>query len=246
MFAKGCFREGYESAILSVLCRLPGIRFNEIILETLGKFSALTINVMRIIIEPVRSLSDLAELISLHQAVFHQELGVAMPNLRARSPRSVVHYVARTLPDRKPIGSITVIETSRYRALHQRHNLTFPDRARVACYTHLAVLPEYRGLNIPLQLMREARRSFVEPRNIRYTWLIFDAARAHASNLCRVLGYRVQPRVVSCEFGACSVLVRDELTYENGPIELPERIPAMPPANVLTMTVGQVPQYAAH
>jgi GNAT superfamily N-acetyltransferase len=201
---------------------------------------------MRMIIEPVRSLADLAELISLHQTVFHQELGVALPNLRARSPRSVVHLIARTLPHRKPIGALTVIETTRYRTLHTRHMLAFPDKARVATYTHLAVLPEYRGLNIPLELMREARRSFIEPRGIRYTWLLFDADRAQTSNLCRVLGYRVQPQVVSCEYGKCSVLVRDEVATYSETIELPERVPAMPPTSVIPMVVENARSFAAH
>jgi hypothetical protein len=165
---------------------------------------------MRLTVEPVRSLADLTELISLHQAVFERELGLALPRLRARAKNSIMHLVARC--DQAPgiVGAVTIIETDRTLVPREAYGLPFPSTERAARYTHMAVLPRYRGLNIPVRLLLEARRLFVTPRRIHYTWLLYDAARAGSSRLCSILGYRVAPVVVDAGYGPCCVLSRDE------------------------------------
>jgi hypothetical protein len=79
-----------------------------------------------------------------------------------------------------------------------------------ARYTQLAVAPAYRGLNIPMALLREAHVRFVRPGGFDYTWLLFPADRAASSSLCRHLPFGSGARIVSTEYGRSRVLVRNE------------------------------------
>jgi hypothetical protein len=84
----------------------------------------------------------------------------------------------------------------------------------VARYTQLAVLKPYRGLNLPVRLILEAHRTFVRPKEIRYTWLLFDAARARTSSLCQLLGFSASSRRFLTEYGCSRALTRDESTMQ--------------------------------
>src|SRR6267142_5977516 len=76
----------------------------------------------------------------------------------------------------------------------------------------MAVLKPYRGLNLPLYLLLEARRLFVVG-NFTHTWLLFRADRAIASRFCRMLDFSASAPIVQGEEGPCRVLLRAERTH---------------------------------
>jgi hypothetical protein len=63
-------------------------------------------------------------------------------------------------------------------------------------------------------LIIEGHRRFVAPRQIHYTWLLFDARRATESLLCKLLGFTSSERVIESEYGCSRALVRHELAPE--------------------------------
>ena len=85
--------------------------------------------------------------------------------------------------------------------------MKFEPQARVARYTHLAVLKPYRGLNIPLAMMLEAHRRLIVPRQFDYTWLLFDVERAANSFLVHQLGFTPLPETLVSEYGCRCTLV---------------------------------------
>jgi hypothetical protein len=103
-----------------------------------------------------------------------------------------------------------VVETTGDAALHRSLGLTFPLGSRVARYTQLAVLKGYRGLDVPARLIYEARRRFVQPNDIRYTWLLFEADAAKSSSLCRNLHFKCGDKEYATEYGRSRVLMRTE------------------------------------
>jgi hypothetical protein len=122
-----------------------------------------------------------------------------------------MHFIAGEGDDDGPaVGSLTVVETSHDSLARGAFKLPVPAGASSAFYTCVAVLPEYRGLCIPVRLMFEARRVFVEPRGIQYTWLLYDADRAESTRLCRIMKYRPLPGVVNDLGRSCRVLIREE------------------------------------
>jgi hypothetical protein len=85
-----------------------------------------------------------------------------------------------------------------------------PPDSRVARYTQLAVLRPYRGMNIPLQLVAEARRRFVVPEGFDYTWLLYNAQHARSSSFCSQLNFEASAAVFDTEYGPSRVLTRSE------------------------------------
>jgi hypothetical protein len=108
------------------------------------------------------------------------------------------------------VAALTVVETSDDGSLHQSFGLTFPLGSRVARYTQLAVSRHYRGLHIPAQLIYEARRRFILPNDIRYSWLLFDADGAERSSFCRNLRFQCGEKEYATEYGRSRVLTRRE------------------------------------
>jgi hypothetical protein len=107
-----------------------------------------------------------------------------------------------------------VVDTSDQHQLHESLGLRFDPQARVARFTHLAVLKPYRGKNIPLAMMLEAHRSLIIPGQFDNTWLLFDVEKAANSFLSRQLGFTLLPQTFVSEYGGRCPLVRNERSRE--------------------------------
>jgi hypothetical protein len=159
-------------------------------------------------IEPVTTSSSAAAAAYVREQVFVREQNLIVPPLATRDASQELTLIALSGTRPKPVAALTVMETSGDDQLHQRLGLVFPPGTRVARFAQLAVLKPYRGLNIPVKLILEARRLFVGPRNIDYTWLLFDAVRAETSTFCNMLGFRASAEVLATEYGLSRVLLR--------------------------------------
>lgn len=146
--------------------------------------------------------------------VFGREWHVTLPELNQYAPERQLTVVAHDRANDEPVAVLTVLETTGEEEMHARLGLSFSNNERVARYTQLAVLKPYRGLNLPVRLILEAHRRFVGPKEIRYTWLLFDAARARASSLCSLLGFSASSRRYLTEYGCSRALTRDETTMQ--------------------------------
>ncbi len=173
---------------------------------------------MTFVIEPVTDSLASARAAYVREEVFEREWNVCVPLLPPRDDPGMLTLIARPESQSEPAAALTVLETTGDHDLHRRLGLVFPESARVARYTQLAVLKQYRGLNIPVQLVREARRRFVVPRGISYTWLLFDAERARSSSLCRRLGFRASPGTFNTEYGCSRVLSRNDGAAVRSPL----------------------------
>jgi GNAT superfamily N-acetyltransferase len=163
-------------------------------------------------IRPVSTPADRCELASLHRTIVQREFGGSPPVASLHDPAGlVVHFIARAGGGDGPVvASLTVVDTSDDTVARRAFGVPVPAEASSAFYTCFAVLPEYRGFRLPVRLLLEARRQFVEPRGIQYTWLLYDAGRAASTRLCRIMNYRVLPGVFYDLGRPCRVLVRQE------------------------------------
>jgi len=164
---------------------------------------------MEIVIKAATSGEDKAAIERIRREVFEQEMGIPWSRLAVPAEAEALHLIALAGPNGDPAAALSVIDTSNEHELHQRHRLIFHSGARVARYTQLAVLRNYRGLKIPLMLMLEAHRRFVTPRQFHYTWLLFDAERAGVTFMCKRLGFTVT-EAFDTDYGRSRALVRDE------------------------------------
>ena len=163
---------------------------------------------MNIIIEQIANSEDVAAMLEVRRQVFEREMGIILPGEPA--PDNISHWLARLEQNKEAVGTLTVVDTSRQHQLHESLGLTFDRYARVARFTHLAVLRPYRGKNIPLAMMLEAHRSVIVPGQFDYTWLLFDVERAAHSFLSRQLGFTLLPQTFVSEYGCRCPLVRTE------------------------------------
>ena len=79
----------------------------------------------------------------------------------------------------------------------------FEENDRVGRYAQMAVLKPYRGLNLPLYLLLEARQLYVLGGGFTHTWLLFRADRAMSTRFCTRLNFSASSRIVQGEEGAC-------------------------------------------
>src|SRR3989441_8003471 len=107
---------------------------------------------MEIIVEQVTTAEDLDAVLRIQEQVFERELGITLSPMGPSGNGHTTHLIARIGPDKEPVGSLCVIDTSENHELHESFGLKFDAHARVARYTHLAVLKPYRGMNIPLPM----------------------------------------------------------------------------------------------
>jgi GNAT superfamily N-acetyltransferase len=163
---------------------------------------------MKLWIETVTDSRGTAASAELCSRVFEHELGLnsGLPV----DPLGGQVLLARLQPNGKPVGTLTVLDTSGDRDLHTKYGLTFRDSDKVARYTRLAVLSPYRGMGISLRLMHEARRRFVLPERFDYTWLLFDAERAASSTLNVLLDFIPGDTVFETPWGRTCVMVKRE------------------------------------
>lgn len=167
---------------------------------------------MNIIIEETANSDDIAAMLEVWQQVFERELGIVLPRDSGFGNNS--HWLARLEQSREAVGTLTVVDTTGHHQLHDSLGLRFDPQARVARFTHLAVLKPYRGMNIPLRMMLEAHRSVIVPGQFDHTWLLFDVEKARNSFLSRQLGFTPLPQTFVSEYGCRCPLVRNERTHE--------------------------------
>lgn len=165
---------------------------------------------MKFITSQVKTDEDRAAMRRIWQQVFEQEMGIALSSFEAQEKNAVAHLLARAEPEGKPVGTLSVIDTSGDQQLHASCGLSFEPHARVARFMCLAVLKSYRGMNVPLMMMLEAHRRVIVPQRFDHTWLLFDARRAATSFLCRQLGFTPTADTFVSEYGCRCPLVRDE------------------------------------
>ena len=166
---------------------------------------------MNIIIEQIQNAEDRSAMLEVWQQVFEHEMRVVLP--RSAESNDLSHWLARLEQSGEPVGTLSVVDTTGQHQLHDSLGLGFEPKARVARFTHLAVLRPYRGQNIPLAMMLRAHRSLIVPRQFDYTWLLFDVERAANSFLARQLGFTLLPQTFVSEYGCRCPLVRNERTH---------------------------------
>ena len=167
---------------------------------------------MDIVIKQIASNEEISEMLEVWEQVFEREMGITLP--RDSAPGNISHWLARSEQSRKPVGTLSVVDTSGQHRLHDSLGLGFNPQARVARFTHLAVLKPYRGRQIPLAMMLEAHRSVIVPNQFDFTWLLFDVGKAANSFLSQQLGFTLLPQTFVSEYGCRCPLVRNERTHE--------------------------------
>lgn len=165
---------------------------------------------MNITIEQIATSEDVAAMLEVRRQVFEHEMGIVLPGEPALG--DISHWLARLDQSGEAVGTLSVVDTSRQYQLHESLGLTFDREARVARFTHLAVLRPYRGMNIPLAMMLEAHRSVIVPGQFDFTWLLFDVEKAGSSFLSQQLGFTLLPQTFVSEYGCRCPLVRNERT----------------------------------
>ncbi len=170
---------------------------------------------MEIFIEDVTTAHQLREVSAVRREVFEKEWRLKTRQLQFDTQNKVWHLLARAADFGPAIGALSVVDTTADDTLHQNYALHFPENARVARLTQLAVLVSFRGRGIPYQLIREAIHQIVQPHRFDFTWLLFDASRAESCHLVEEFDYSVSPYVLQTEYGLCRVLSRDERRWSS-------------------------------
>src|SRR5690242_10963141 len=116
---------------------------------------------MDIVIEEIANSEDVAAMFEVWKQVFEREMGITLPH--DSTPGKISHWLARLKGSREAVGTLSIVDTSDQHQLHDSLGLPFDSKARVARFTHLAVLKRFRGMNIPLAMMLEAHRSVIVP-----------------------------------------------------------------------------------
>jgi hypothetical protein len=168
---------------------------------------------MDIVIKQITSSEDVTAMLEVWQQVFEEEMGIVPP--RDALSSGISHWLARLEQSGEPVGTLSVVDTSAQHQLHESLGLKLGPDARVARFTHLAVLRRYRGNNIPLAMMLEAHRRVVVPLEFDHTWLLFDVEKAANSFLSRQLGFTPLPQTFVSEYGCRCPLVRNERTPQS-------------------------------
>jgi hypothetical protein len=169
---------------------------------------------MKIRIEAVTSVEQEAAAARVRREVFRTEWAVELRRIAPQDSFRGNQLIARVVPDGPVIATLTVLETTGEHALHEEHGMYFDDSDRVARYTQMAVLRPYRGLNLPLYLLLEARRLYIIPGGFTYTWLLIGAERAIASRFCTMLDFSASSQTVLGDQGISRVLLRHETAHD--------------------------------
>jgi hypothetical protein len=169
---------------------------------------------MKIKLEAVTNVEQEAAAARVRREVFGTEWAIELSRIAPNDFSRSNQVIARALPDDEVVATVTILDTSGNRTLHEKYDLPFSTSERVARYTHMAVLKPYRGLNLPLYMILEARQLFIIPGGYSYTWLLFQNSRAISSTFCTKLGFSASTHVVYGEQGRCRVLMRDEKSHE--------------------------------
>jgi GNAT superfamily N-acetyltransferase len=157
-------------------------------------------------IEAVTTNQQWAEMLGIRTQVFTIEHGFTFTPLPGPGERGVWHFLARDNHD--AVGTLSVIDTTRDRRVHQRCHLRFGENDCVARYTQLAILKSYRKRGIFQMLIEAAQSAVIRPSGFSVEWLLYPAAHARTSVLTRCLGFAAQAPLLTMEFGVCHALIR--------------------------------------
>lgn len=159
-------------------------------------------------IEAVTSNQQWAEMLGIRTQVFTIERGFSFNSLPGPGEMGVWHFLARDNQD--PIATLSVVDTTSDRQVHQRYRLSFSENDRVARYAQLAILKPYRKRDIFKRLIAAAEHAVIRPNGFAIGWLLYPAAQARSSMVIKSLGFAAEAPLLTTEFGKCHVLVRRE------------------------------------
>ena len=163
---------------------------------------------MDIFVERAMDRESKQEVCTLERDVFQREMGLTLPPLDTED--GSFQLIARTGPGEPAVGVVTVVNTTLDLEVHRRYGNHIVEGKRSARYTRLAVRREFRGLDIPLFLVYEANRQFVQPNGFDFSWLLFAHERAKTAGLSTIFNMSPLNKKVLSEYGKCQVLLREE------------------------------------
>jgi len=165
-------------------------------------------DVANICIEAVTTNQQWAEMLGVRTQVFTIECGFSFNPLPGPGETGVWHFLARDNHD--AVGTLSVVDTTKDRQVHQRYKLSFEENDRVARYAQLAILKPYRKCGIFEMLIETAQRTVIHPNGFAFGWLLYPAVHPHSCRLTQRLGFTAQAPLLTTEFGKCHVLIRRE------------------------------------
>jgi len=165
-------------------------------------------DVPNIRIELATTNQQWAEMLGIRTQVFTIEQGFSFRPLPGPGETGVWHFLVRD--NHNTIGTLSVVDTTGDRQVHQRYRLRFAEHDRVARYSQLAVLRPYRKRGIFKMLIDTAQSTVIRPNGFAVGWLLYTAAHARSSMLTQCLGFTVQEPLLATEFGSFHALIRRE------------------------------------
>jgi acyl carrier protein len=159
-------------------------------------------------IEAMASDQQWGEVAAVRTQVFKREYGFSFEPLPGPGETGMWHFVARD--NRGVIGTLSVVDTTGDRQVHQRYLLSFGENERVARYAQLAVLKPYRKCGISRKLIETAQNTVIRPNGFAVEWLLYPAAHTRSSMLTKDLGFIPEAPLLATEFGSCHALIRRE------------------------------------
>jgi len=165
---------------------------------------------MQFTIEQVTTPAQAALAAYVRREVFENEFRLKTPELEPACETRTLDLLARVQPRGCPAAALSVVDTSHCDDLHAQYGLPFRNGTRAARYTRLAVLKQFRRLNLPMALVCEANNRFVSVGKFAYTWLLMEPSRAESSVFCTLLGFSPHSQIVVPNYGPRIVLVRNE------------------------------------
>jgi acyl carrier protein len=199
-----------EDAFKVDIPHLVGERLNTVgeTVEHLLTLIAARREIANIRIEAVATDQQWAEMSGIRTQVFNTECGFSFRPLPGPGEAGVWHFLARD--NQHAIGTLSVVETTGDRQLHESYRLNFGENDRVARYAQLAILKPYRKRGIFEMLIEAAQSTVIRPNGFSVGWLLYPAAQAVSSRLTRFLGFTAEAALLTTEFGSCHVLTRRE------------------------------------
>ena len=164
--------------------------------------------VSNIRIEAVTTSQQWAEMSGIRTQVFTREYGFSFEALPGPGEAGVWHFLA--WDDNEPVGTLSVVDTTGNRRLHQSYALNFGRNERVARYAQLAIVKAYRKRGIFELLIETAQKMVIRPNEFSVGWLLYPAAQARSSRLAQSFGFTAEAPLLQTEFGLCHVLMRRE------------------------------------
>ena len=123
----------------------------------------------------VNSAGDRFEFDMLQRIVFGRDVRKASPFRSVRRASRLCASLPTVRSDHLRSAGLPVVDTTDDALSHFAYGIPAASIARTAFYGGMAVLPDYRGLSVPIRLIFEAQRLFVRPRGIECTWLLYPA-----------------------------------------------------------------------